>query len=130
MARLTAHAPILAAAIVGAMVWEAPGHTARVNYDGAWSVLGITEAGTCDRAYRYGVRISNGRVVYDGGAESGPVQISGTVDPNGRVAVSLRSGDRVANGSGRLSGDSGSGQWTGQSSTQQCSGRWEAERRG
>ena len=31
------------------------------RFDGTWSVEIITEAGTCDRAYRYPVRIENGR---------------------------------------------------------------------
>ena len=33
-----------------------------------WSVLIVTEKGTCDRAYRYPVRISNGSVGYAGEA--------------------------------------------------------------
>jgi hypothetical protein len=35
-----------------------------------------------------------------------------------------------ANGIGRLSCDAGTGIWRGRSRTQQCSCRWEAERRG
>ena len=31
------------------------------NFDGTWSVLIITQSGDCDRAYRYPVRIANGR---------------------------------------------------------------------
>jgi hypothetical protein len=121
--------PIFAVGMLatGTLTTTAP---AADKFDGAWSVVVITDAGTCDRAYRYGVRIENGKVHYAGGDAGGPVQISGTVAANGRVAVSVRSGDRVAKGSGRLTGDSGGGRWSGQSSTDQCSGRWEAERRG
>jgi hypothetical protein len=43
-----------------------PGHVtsadAQSRFDGAWSVLIITDAGDCDRAYRYGVQIVRGRV--------------------------------------------------------------------
>jgi len=130
MARLTNHGAIVAAIALGAAILAGPAHSERANFDGAWSVLVITDSGTCDRAYRYGIRIANGRVIYDGGAEGVPVQISGQVDANGRVEVSLRSAERQATGSGRLSGDSGTGRWSGRSPTDQCSGRWEAERRG
>ena len=45
-----------------------------------------------------------------------------------RVGVSA--GGQSATGYGRLSGNSGQGSWSGRSSTSQCSGHWEAERRG
>ena len=32
------------------------------SFDGGWSVLIVTEKGTCDRAYRYPVKIENGSV--------------------------------------------------------------------
>ena len=38
------------------------------NFDGEWSVLIITEAGSCDRAYRYPVRVTNGVLKYEGEA--------------------------------------------------------------
>ena len=38
---------------------------AKSNYDGVWSVSIITESGTCDRGYRYRIRVVNGRIVYD-----------------------------------------------------------------
>ena len=130
MARLVHYRPVLAAIALGTAVGALPGHAApRMNFDGAWSVLIITDAGACDRAYRYGVRISQGRVLADGGADGGSVQIWGRVDRNGRVEVSLRSGDRQAVGTGRLFRETGAGQWSGSSPTDQCSGRWQAERR-
>jgi hypothetical protein len=101
--------------------------TARTVYDGSWSVLIVTEAGTCDRAYRYGVQIVDGNVVYDGG---GPINLSGRVMPNGTVQVTVSSGGSRADGSGRLSRNVGRGNWKGRSSTDICSGYWEAERRG
>ena len=97
-----------------------------ISYDGRWSVVIITEAGGCDRAYRYAVRISGGRIYYDG--DSAAV-INGQVDARGNVVVSLRYGQSAANGSGRLTESDGEGRWQGASTSSSCSGRWEAERR-
>jgi hypothetical protein len=101
--------------------------TSPASFDGPWSVVIITVAGTCDRSYRYGLQIVGGRVVYDG---SSGVALSGQVDGSGRVVVSLRSGESAANGSGRLSGSAGYGSWQGVSGNSRCSGRWQAQRRG
>lgn len=109
---------------------QAPGKEAAqpvYRFDGTWSVLVVTETGSCDRAYRYSVRIAQGTVSYEG--EAG-ITLTGGVDAGGRVAITLSRGQQGARGSGRLSGDEGSGTWSGQSSTSQCSGYWEAERRG
>src|ERR1700689_1756387 len=84
---------------------------ARTIFDGTWSVLIVTNSGGCDRAYRYGIQISNGNVVYDGG---GPISLQGRVAPNGAVRVSVSAGGQHADGSGRLSRDRGSGGWRGQ----------------
>jgi hypothetical protein len=104
-----------------------PGQAAaRTAYDGAWSVLIVTQRGSCDRAYRYGVQIVDGRVVYDGGI----VSLSGRVNSGGGVSVSVSSGSSYASGSGRLSRNAGRGHWSGKSGSSACSGYWEAERRG
>lgn len=100
---------------------------ARTVYDGSWSVLIVTEQGSCDRAYRYGVNIVDGNVVYDGG---GPINLSGRVMQNGTVQVTVSSGGSRAVGSGRLSKTIGRGNWRGRSGSDACSGYWEAERRG
>jgi hypothetical protein len=99
---------------------------AAVNFDGRWSVVIITDAGSCDRAYRYGLRISGGRIYYDG--DSAAV-MNGQVDPKGNVVVSLRYGQSTANGSGHLTESDGEGRWQGASTSAGCSGHWEAERR-
>jgi hypothetical protein len=96
-------------------------------FDGDWSVLIMTQSGGCDRAYRYGVRISNGDVIYDGG---GPVDLQGHVYSNGVVRVSVSGAGQQADGQGRLSRTTGSGTWRGQGSLGTCSGVWQAERRG
>jgi hypothetical protein len=108
------------AAVAGAAV-------ARTVFDGTWSVLIVTDSGDCDRAYRYGIEISNGNVIYDGG---GSINLKGRVAPNGTVRVSVSAGSQRADGSGRLSRDRGGGVWRGRGSTGSCAGTWEAERRG
>lgn len=96
------------------------------RFDGRWSVLIVTDAGTCDRAYRYAIHISNGKILY---GDSG-VDLSGHVAPNGQVEVGVNFGEQRAIGTGQLSADFGQGQWTGHSTSSRCSGHWEAERRG
>ena len=96
-------------------------------FDGDWSVLIMTQSGGCDRAYRYGVRISNGDVIYDGG---GPVDLQGHVFSNGSVRVRVSGAGQEASGQGRLSRTVGTGTWQGQGSLGSCAGVWQAERRG
>ena len=95
------------------------------NFDGAWSVLIVTERGTCDRAYRYPVRISNGSVGYAGEAS---FNVTGRVGANGAVTVTVSRGTQSASGSGMLSSSDGSGYW--RTASGECSGTWTAERRG
>jgi hypothetical protein len=108
--------------LAGALGASTPA-TSAPGYDGLWSVLIVTEKGTCDRAYRYPVRISKGVL---GNAGDSPITISGRVGGNGAVTVLVSYGDKSANGSGRLAGDAGAGSWSGGA----CAGTWEAERRG
>ena len=113
--------PALTLAALMAIPALAPAQ-AKTNFDGNWSVVIITEKGTCDRSYRYPVKISDGTVGYAGEAS---FDIQGRVNPNGKVTVTVSRGDRRANGSGTLSATAGGGQWTGG----ECSGTWQAERR-
>jgi hypothetical protein len=110
------------ATMMGATAYAAMPAQAKTNFDGNWSVVIITEKGTCDRSYRYPIRINGGTVGYAGESS---FDVSGRVGPNGSVTVSVAKGDRRANGSGKLSGDYGTGSWTGG----ECSGTWQAERR-
>jgi hypothetical protein len=111
---------------VTAWLCTSPNAMARTPFDGAWSVLIVTDRGTCDRAYRYALRIADGRVTYDDPSFS----VSGGVEPSGRVRVGVSAGGQSASGYGRLNGDYGEGLWSGRSTTSQCSGHWQAERRG
>jgi hypothetical protein len=96
-------------------------------FDGLWSVLIITERGTCDRGYRYAVRIKGGRVGHADPANSS-FRISGSVGGGGATRVSVARGSQSASGSGRLTRNGGAGRWT--SAKGECSGIWQAERRG
>lgn len=96
------------------------------SQDGNWTVLVITEKGTCDRAYRYEVKVAGGRVHLK---NAGPVDVAGTVTAAGAVTVSIKGGDKVARGTGHLSAESGAGTWRGSAMSGTCTGRWEAERR-
>jgi hypothetical protein len=116
----------LAALFIAAAPGTAPAAAGSASFDGAWSVLIVTDSGTCDRAYRYALHIANGRIYYNDPS----FDVSGGVDARGNVSVSVSAGGQRASGSGRLFGDSGGGQWSGHSATSQCSGHWEAQRRG
>ena len=116
----------LSAAILTASWLGLAAAMARTAFDGAWSVLIVTDHGTCDRAYRYALHIADGRVTYDDPNFS----VSGRVDGAGRVRVAVSAGGQSASGYGRLWGNSGQGLWSGRSAASQCSGHWEAERRG
>jgi hypothetical protein len=117
---------ILAALPLALAMAAGPRAAFAASQDGNWSVLVITEQGTCDRGYRYSVNVANGRVVYQGDAA---VSLNGTVAPNGAVKVSIKGGDKDASGTGRLSANTGSGTWRGSGSAGTCTGSWEAERR-
>lgn len=94
-------------------------------FDGAWKVTIITQSGNCDPAYSYPVKVNDGRISYSG---DGSFDITGRVGEAGAVSVAIARGDQKASASGKLSGNSGSGQWRGKSATTACSGRWEATR--
>ena len=113
-------------ALASAFAFALAPAVARTNYDGNWSVLIVTERGTCDRGYRYGVSIRNGRVSYEGSAA---VNVDGRVSPNGAVRVRVWAGSQSASGWGRLSRRYGSGRWRGAGSSSSCAGSWSAERR-
>jgi hypothetical protein len=115
--------PFLAAA---AFAGADPRPAYAASFDGSWSVVIITDNGTCDRAYRYPVRVVNGEIRYEG--EAG-IAISGRVDGAGKLSATISRGEQSASGTGRLSRTGGAGTWSGKSKTSVCSGRWEAERR-
>jgi len=96
------------------------------EFDGRWSVVVLTEQGTCDRAFRYEVKVERGRVDYVGDAA---IDFAGKISPAGAVRVDLGKGQAAARAVGKLRRNDGAGTWTGKSASGACSGRWEAERR-
>jgi hypothetical protein len=101
-----------------------PISASKAAFDGQWSVLIVTEKGTCDRAYRYPIKIENGSVGYAGSAS---FNVSGQVGANGAVVVTVSRGNQSAKGTGSMSGTDGTGTWVAGSG--ECSGTWTAERR-
>jgi len=119
------HVSLAAGFIFAAALAPAPA-AARTVYDGHWSVLIVTDSGPCDRAYRYGLSIRDGSVIYQGSAS---VNVAGRVSRNGTVNVRVWAGSQGADGSGRLSRTFGEGVWRGTGSMGACAGTWSAERR-
>lgn len=98
------------------------------RFDGRWSIEVVTLDGPCDRAYRYGVQIQRGEAVYGGGE----FDIRGRVAANGSVRGTISRDGNAAQVLGRLTaGGTGSGRWsTLGDGLIQCSGSWNAMRRG
>jgi hypothetical protein len=86
-------------------------------YDGDWGVLILRRDGACEPAVRCGLQIADGMVIYSGGMAT----VQGHVTRRGSVQVKVRSGNRWANGFGRLCRNRGRGG--------ACYGTWVAERR-
>jgi hypothetical protein len=93
------------------------------NHDGIYSVHIVTETGGCDRSYLWTIAISGGRVSSTG---STPLEASGQINPQGKVALAFRGYNEVAHVVGKMSGRQGSGTWT--SPTMACAGTWWATR--
>ena len=96
---------------------------ARSTYDGSWDLIFVTQRGACDATYNFSVNISHGVVTHPN-----LVKFRGYVAGSGAVRASVTVGDKYASGSGRLSGPSGRGTWSGYSGGMRCSGYWTAQR--
>jgi hypothetical protein len=116
---------ILVAAFAAPVIAPASFASAATRFDGAWSVLIITQAGPCDQSYRFRGQIVNGNLAYDG---VGMINMSGRVAPSGAIVVTVSSGQNRAVGSGRLAISTGGGKWRGQGPSGVCSGVWSAQR--
>jgi hypothetical protein len=116
---------LLALAVAG-LAGPALAQQGVAKFDGRWSVEVITEKGDCDRAYRYAVAIEGGEVRY-AGTEN--FQVTGKVQPNGAVQGTIGRGSDKVSVRGQLDGANGGGTWSAAGNTQ-CSGRWNAEKRG
>ena len=91
-------------------------------FDGTW-IVSMTGGGfVCSRVPSQTLVVQNGTV--SGGSG---VSVSGQVEPSGSLSLALQKGGIRGSASGKLSGTSGSGNWTAPSMG--CSGKWTAQRR-
>ncbi|MGA2997495.1 hypothetical protein [Bradyrhizobium sp.] len=110
-------------AIAGSLVGLASIAEARPLYDGSWDLRFVTQRGTCDASYDFTVNINDGIVTHPN-----LIRFKGQVAPSGAVRASVTVQDKYANGSGKLSNNTGRGTWRGYSGTARCSGYWTAQR--
>lgn len=96
---------------------------ARSRFDGTWNLTFVTQRGPCDPTYNFTVDIINGYV-----SHPNIRTFRGRVATSGAVRASVRVGEKVASGSGRLSELSGRGIWNGRAGQSRCSGSWVAQR--
>jgi hypothetical protein len=96
---------------------------ARTSYDGPWNLVFYTQRGSCDPTYTFTVNVTDGIVTHPN-----LVKFSGNVARSGAVRASVSVHDKYASGSGRLTGDTGRGNWTGRAGGGRCSGYWTAQR--
>jgi hypothetical protein len=92
-------------------------------YDGTWNVVFATQAGNCSATNNAPFAVSGRHVSSAGGGK-----VTGGVSRGGAVSVRISVGLSVANGSGRLAGNSGVGRWSGVILGDRCSGTWQAAR--
>jgi len=96
---------------------------AGTRFDGTWNLVFMTQRGDCDPTYNFMVDVVNGNITHPN-----ILTFRGRVAPSGAIVASVRVGQRYASGSGRLSGMSGRGVWSGRSGETRCAGTWVAQR--
>ena len=113
---------ILAGVGLAPVLVAAPASNAETSFDGAWNINLFTKSGPCQESYSSTGQIID-RVIYLGGA------LSGSVAPSGSVNVRILVGPSYAVGVGALSSDSGEGTWHADvTQIGICSGVWNAQR--
>jgi hypothetical protein len=93
------------------------------RFDGMWNLTFVTQRGACDPIYNFTVDVLNGSITHPN-----ILTFKGRVAQSGAVRAAVRVGQRYASGSGRLSGVSGQGVWSGYSDVSRCAGTWTARR--
>ena len=121
-----ANALVLVAAVLGsaATLKIALSATTATRFDGSWTATLITQSGECERSGQATGQILNGALVYPGGG----ITVSGHVNADGELSGRISSGPYYVTGSGRLTGNSGSGTWQAVGPSGPCSGIWNAKR--
>jgi hypothetical protein len=114
----------LIAKIIGcACLTLATNAEARTSYDGSWNLVFVTQRGSCDPTYNFAVNINDGVVTHPN-----LVKFRGFVRRSGAVRAWVTVQDKYASGSGRLTRDTGGGNWNGHAAGGRCSGYWTAQR--
>lgn len=96
---------------------------AATQFDGQWTLTFSTRRGDCEPTYNFDIYITNGVLEHPN-----LVRFKGRVNRNGDVQASVAVEDKFASGSGRLTGNSGRGNWSGYEGSVRCSGIWTARR--
>jgi hypothetical protein len=111
--------------MAAALLCHATGAVAKPTsaYDGAWSLVFVTQRGACDPSYNFNVNVSDGIITHPN-----LVRFRGRVTSSGVVHASVTVQDKYAAGAGRLTRATGRGTWSGYSGTSRCSGYWTAQR--
>ena len=120
MIREMVRAGIIAVAAIAASINIA---VAATTFDGPWSLSFYTTRGQCESSYNFDIYIRNGVLRHPN-----LVRFKGRVARSGAVTASVAVEAKYASGSGRLTGTSGRGRWTGHSDGRRCSGIWIATR--
>jgi hypothetical protein len=114
---------LTAIAFAAGMLSPAAAGTRPGAYDGNWNVTFTTRAGNCSSTNSAPFTVSGGRLSSAGGGK-----VTGGINSAGIVLVRISVGLSVANGSGRLVGNSGAGRWSGVITGDRCRGTWQATR--
>jgi hypothetical protein len=111
--------------MAAALLCHATGAVAKpvTAYDGAWSLVFVTQRGACDPSYNFNVNVAGGIITHPN-----LVRFRGRVTQSGVVHASVTVQDKHADGAGKLSRTAGQGRWNGYSGTARCSGYWTAQR--
>ncbi|MPR11829.1 hypothetical protein [Microvirga tunisiensis] len=96
---------------------------AQSQFDGRWTVTTLPEKGACRRKNHYAVVVENGVARNASGRTR--TNVTGGLEPSGRVRASLQRRGAQVDVTGNLAGASGSGTWT-LAGRIDCSGRWTA----
>jgi hypothetical protein len=97
--------------------------SASSRFDGQWNLVFLTQHGDCDPSYNFTVDVVNGDI-----SHPNILTFRGSIAPSGAVRASVRVGQKSASGSGKISGGTGRGVWSGRSGQSRCAGTWAAQR--
>jgi hypothetical protein len=90
-------------------------------FDGAWTVIAVTQQGGCDPTYNFSVQIAAGLITLPGFAG-----LSGHVAKSGAVQASVSTSGTQVTASGNLASSAGRGHWNSRSNEGTCAGYWTA----